>query len=477
METRAPAPLHHEGDFDLPRQVSSELPTPNDTSLRTRLRSWLDRPHIRVTLVVALLALAGVLFALAVRPITGWSSVTPLIRMLTGASADASDSWMPMFNALSWHRVYGDGIYAHVFFEQGVKFQYPPSSLLPLMLIETVTPLTYDLLNAINRAVFLGTCLAVGVLAYLVIERIDHLGQIGRGDRLVLAGFCAGACLVFYPLTMAISLGQIQAWINFVFVLACICWLQDRKATTGVLIGLLCLIKPQLALIGIWALIRKEWRLAAGMLACGMVGLAISVAIFGIDEHIEYMKALSFIAARGEAYYPNQSLNGLLQRLIGHAPVFETNAFPPYDPVVHIGSLIGSVLIIALALFAPRARGQAQHLLEFQFAALAFSIASPVAWEHHYGIVAPMLVVLFAMAALQQLTGRQLALLATAYVLTSNYIGITDLLTGQAAPLSLLQSYMFFGGLILLYLTWSIIRSERTVATAGAPQPAGGQNS
>ena len=35
-----------------------------------------------------------------------------------------------------------------------------------------------------------------------------------------------------------------------------------------------------------------------------------------LGYHIDYLRVLSYMAERGEAYFPNQSVNGLLNRLM-----------------------------------------------------------------------------------------------------------------------------------------------------------------
>ena len=66
----------------------------------------------------------------------------------------------------------------------------------------------------------------------------------------------------------------------------------------------------------LWALLRREWRFAFACVATGLVGLIGSIAVFGWANHLDYLRVLSHLAERGEAYYPNQSVNGLLNRLM-----------------------------------------------------------------------------------------------------------------------------------------------------------------
>ena len=83
-----------------------------------------------ITLAIMALAVVAA-FALA---LPAWSSGGhSIIRLLHWwlVTVDGDDSWKPMRAAYLWFKQ-GDGtpIYQHVFFQEHIKFQYPPSSLL-----------------------------------------------------------------------------------------------------------------------------------------------------------------------------------------------------------------------------------------------------------------------------------------------------------------------------------------------------------
>ena len=98
------------------------------------------------------------------------------------------------------------------------------------------------------------------------------------------------AALFYYPVGRAFELGQIQAWICLLFSMAALAWLSGRNAMAGVLIGLICLIKPQLALFLVWGAVRREW---AFVIAWGVVVLAgnlLAVAVFGWQNHLDCLR-------------------------------------------------------------------------------------------------------------------------------------------------------------------------------------------
>jgi hypothetical protein len=260
--------------------------------------------------------------------------------------------------------------------------------------------------------------------------------------------------LTFYPLAKAYTLGQIQNWLNGLFALALLCWVTGRKAPSGVLIGLMALVKPQYGAFVLWALLRREWGFTAALVATGIVGVAGSIVAYGFANHLDYLRVLEFLAERGETYYPNQSVNGLLNRvMVLIDPVhwnsidFDDNAFPPFSPLVSGGTLVASVVLLSAALFRRGNKGDPDRTFDFCTMALSITIASPIAWEHHYGTIFPILAVLLASVISDR---RRLLLLAVSYVLISNYIPVTNLLA--ATVFNVAQSYLLAAALTVLLL-------------------------
>ena len=110
-------------------------------------------------------------------------------------------------------------------------------------------------------------------------------------------------------------------------------------------------------------MIRGRRRFVASATLALAAGLLASVSIFGLQPHLEYLRVLRFIARRGESFYPNQSLNGLLNRLLGNgASVVWMDAFPPVHPVVYAGTLIAGVVLLSWALLGRSRRAAAEAL-------------------------------------------------------------------------------------------------------------------
>ena len=249
---------------------------------------------------------------------------------------------------------------------------------------------------------------------------------------------------------------------------ALIAWSKDRKELAGFLVGLCCSIKPQYAVLLFWAVFRKEWKFSISLLITVSVLQVVSVLEYGFHNVIGYIDVLKFISRSGESFFANQSVNGLMNRLLfnGNNLVWIENGFPPYHPAVYYSSVITTVVILGAALFW-RMRQKTQ-LLDMALIFLSVTIASPIAWEHHYGILLPIFAILFPAAIARRPFGKWTeAYLLTAYFLVSQKL---ESFTDQFANthLNFLQSYLFFGAVMVLVLLYRLLSVETRIARTSA---------
>src|SRR5205085_6168335 len=114
----------------------------------------------------------------------------------------------------------------------------------------------------------------------------------------------------------------------------------------------------QNGLLLLWCAVRGKWRAVVGGLAVvGPLGL-LGAAMYGWNAHVDYLAMLSYIAPRGEGYWPNQSFNGVLNRAFhnGNNGAWAYRQFAPWHPVVAVGTYVTSLVLIAGALTLRRGR-------------------------------------------------------------------------------------------------------------------------
>jgi alpha-1,2-mannosyltransferase len=396
--------------------------------------------------------------------------------LLHGRSVD--DSWGVMMSAVDYLRAPGpDPVYSELFFKRGQRFQYPPSSLftlegmLRLVGFENVRTNKHVIYQTVTLNDVLGwafVALTAAATAALL-ERSLRLARIVDDTRALQVarwGIVLGLTLTFYPIVKAYTLGQIQVWINGLFALALLLWAGGRTAASGFLLGAVALVKPHFGLFLLWAALRRAWPFAIAFAVTVAIGLALSVAVYGLANHLDYVRVLRVLSQNGELYFPNQSVNGLLNRwmLLGESVVYDSLNFssrPPFNVIVYSGTLVSSLVLLAIGLLWRSVDGSSsQRVLDFCVMALCLTLASPVAWEHHFGITLPIFAVLPATAG-----RRHLPWLVVSYLLIATFLPITNLLA--RTPWNVLQSLLFAGALILLALLIAARRDAPSMPVAG----------
>lgn len=427
--------------------------------IRARLKATTVTAGLGLFLLLGVLGPNAILW-LAAPPPYNETALHHTWDVLHGRSAD--DSWGVMMSAVDYLKAPGPApVYSELYFNRGQRFQYPLSSLFALEGMLQVAGADYVRTNkyAIYATLTINDALgwvfiALGAVATLaLLER--SLKEAGlEGDTRVMAGLRAvavfGLALTFYPIVKAYTLGQIQVWINAIFALALFCWATRRPAASGFLIGVVTLIKPHFGLFLAWAVLRRAWSFAASFSITVGVGLALSVAVYGLANHLDYIRILGVLAETGELYYPNQSINGVLNRLASLSDPVTYNSLsfasrPAYNVWVRGGTLVAAAVLLSFALFRRSPDDECGRVRDFCIMGLSLTLASPIAWEHHYGITLAMFAVLLASCA-----GGHLAWLGASYILIGTLMQLTNLLA--ATPWNVAQSTLFVGALILLVL-------------------------
>jgi alpha-1,2-mannosyltransferase len=387
-----------------------------------------------------------------------------LIRFRPG-----TDSWGPMLRAYQTSEGRPDGDLYRIFFADHVKFQYPPSSLLVFDVLprrltrpDGERPCNGSFMRLIRWS-SVGAALLTALASAAILEvSLARLGAgrlerpSGKAIRIALAVLVG---LTFYPLARAYRLGQIQVFLDALVALGLLCHLLGRPALGGALLGACCLVKPQYTVLLLWGAMRRQWRFTLGYAAVLVSGMIASIARFGLHDHLRYLEVLRAIARQGEVYWPNQSVNGLVNRLLenGDPVEWSATAFAPFHPAIYAITLISSIAILALALVPWGARRRPfDGTIDLMAVLAASTMASPVAWEHHYGVFLPIFAALLPIAIHSRPLGRMTApAFAASYLAMANVFNRPDLIF-RNRWLGLAGSHLFFGALIVFGLLLAV---------------------
>jgi alpha-1,2-mannosyltransferase len=423
-----------------------------------RFRDLQNRPLIRwVSTLWLLLLLNGLLVSVLLEIVTPrpqvYSSLSYAVGFVTRNTG--TDSWRPMTIAIEHLRNSPQiPLYSQLLFVDGVKFQYPPTALLVLDLGQHLThaswPFVWKFLNTLSWL----SVLAIGLCAgYLILESIRYTlpskRYTGRwSESFLLMVLTLALTLFFYPLTRSYHLGQAQTGMTLAIALSLIAWHHHKQGIAGILLSLACVVKPQFGIVVVWAAIRKQWRFTTGFTASLAVFGIASLLLYGFRHMFDYLSALAFMGRHGESFYANQSVNGLVQRLLFNGKNLDfTTGYPPFNPIVYGLTLGSTVLLIGLALLWRK--NQKPGTLDLACVLLTLTIASPIAWEHHYSLVLPILAAVSPIAIFHRSFGRYTSIyLISCLALTSHRMEWTTLFS--ESHLNVLQSHLLFGALMLL---------------------------
>jgi alpha-1,2-mannosyltransferase len=393
-----------------------------------------------------LLSLAGVAIAIALLLLAcyGRNPDTATLGILGRAmvAPAGTDSTFYMQMGESAFRS-GERIYPQLFFAEHQKFIYPPASL---FLMEGLNAIGAHGVSAelVWKTILLlawAGCIALGVVFY---RECRPRASVVELTSVALLG------VLFLPFAEALYRGQVQILLTLLWELSALLWMLRRRGSGGFVLALTCVFKPQLAIFLLWGILRREWRFTAVFaVTCGVV-LALSVERFGLTNHLDYLSVLRYLSRHGEALWANQSMDGLLNRLLrnGDPVSWSYTVYPPYKPAIYLLSSCFSVALVVAGLFLPRILGWAGTMADFLLFGCLAVLVSPITWEHHYGYFFFAAVLLLSTA--DRLPRQAWFLLCACVLAMANRWPPLD--HRQRGVVSLAGDYVFFAGIAVCYL-------------------------
>jgi alpha-1,2-mannosyltransferase len=369
-----------------------------------------------------------------------------------------TDSWLPMMRSVDYFRAHPHlPIYYAPLYDTLI---YSLASILPLWLLKQMgmgDPAMLRILAITSWLALLG----IAAVSLWMGKRLLARRGVRPDWQTVLAVVLA---VVFcYPLLKGYSLGNAQTFLSFGFTLLLLLWSSGHQRASGVTAALLTFVKPQFVLLLVWMAVRKRWNAAAAFVVTGAVLLVLSVLVFGWHNNLDYVHVLAGLSRKAQSHYANQSMFGTLNRMIGNGENIEYTPmlYTPYIRWVYLTTVATALLLMTAVLVFPwgRMRGSAGDLAAMGIVSVA---ASPMAWEHHYGILPAVFAWLWFAHACWQV--RRPWLMGLAALLTLNaWTGFNRL--ADFHGLNVLQSYMYFGALLLIVV---LMRTAQAVTREDA---------
>jgi alpha-1,2-mannosyltransferase len=355
------------------------------------------------------------------------------------------------------------------FNQTGLCFIYPPTAAIELLPFGWVAgragmPRAVQLMDLLGRI-----CALVTVLIALWFMRWALRGPRDWLVALVIL-------LAFFPIRWALFCVNAQTLISLFLAGAILAYVYSRGTLCGVLLGLATCLKPYLAPLVLFALARREWKVAAAAVVTGSALILTGLLLLGFAPWEAYLRDVLPAASAGYAKWGNQSFLGLARRWAGDAQVWQL--VPTSPGVTYFGWCAAAVSLVLAVLprgyglatatkkapdgstSSAEARSVPPALLfrggDIGIAVLLATMASPIAWDHYYGWAVVLFCICLAAGRSLQAPLVFYVLLGVSYVLLA-----TDwrpVAAGCPGPVSLLDSPKLLAAVLLLGITWHACR-------------------
>jgi alpha-1,2-mannosyltransferase len=397
-----------------------------------------------------LLVLLFEVLLIAVSPRFHSGSVLRIAKDSLFLRVDKDSSYYMEQGYLAWQQ-HPTALYETVFFQRGIRFIYPPTSLLLYRAWQAAAWMHIPpsaAMNAMLLLALLGTMAVAGEFLLRLLPQ-QVIRESTSADRWKIRALVSLLVFVFLPIIDAYDLGQVQTLVNFFLMAAALLWLRGSRVPPAILIGLTCWLKPQMILFLLWGLLRRQWRFTVSLALTFLAGFFLSITVFGWHNTVEYVQVLHYLGLRGDSMFWNQSLNGLLHRLMHvGSPVTSFYGYPQYNRAIYLATVISSAAMVLLALIVPALRRKTGTTADFLIYAMASTMASPIVWQHHYGVF--FLAFLLWIPQAFQSRKVRLCLVPIYLLMTDTWAPLTPLMfTRWSLPIS----HVYFAGLALFLYT------------------------
>ncbi len=325
-------------------------------------------------------------------------------------------------------KVYWDGIKAalaggNLYFPDGlyqnqVPFNYPPTTLIFLLILPIFSK---SIASLVILLLSLGSLLAT---IYLLV-RMNF-----KRNRLIFFFLFAILFIQYFPTKFTLTLGQINLLILFLITFSFYLFRLKKDIFSGILLAITALIKIFPGFLILFFIKEQRYKTLLSFIVTGFLGVLATILIFKPVLLFNYFGQIgsNLFFKGGEVSYFDQSLNSFLLRL-------NFSAF--WRLFLRLAITLFSLIIFL------RKKDKA-----LGFFALIFSIMiflSSFAWFHHYVILIPLFIILFAKVFQKKVLYPKLILLL-AYILVSFHFRYPEVIENSGF---LINSHPFIGALIL----------------------------
>jgi len=291
------------------------------------------------------------------------------------------------------------------------------------------------------------------------------------------------------PLLNGVKFGNVSYFLILAFTTGLVLMRAQRSTAAGIVLGAAAVLKPPLALFGLFFLLRRDWRGLAGFAGVGVAAASLSLVLFGWALNFYWFQTTGLQYSHNWlGGFSVQSIPAFLVRL--HEPsaiLLDWSAkAPPAGEKLLAQAITGLIFLIgAFACVGFRSRhgaaneasaGERQDL-QYLLTICLCLVCSPLSWAHYYAwLLVPVAYFLGAQQSLAvstaiRIVGWVAIILVTPLVLWPQP-------SASSAPMTIFQSlavsHYLLGGLLWFGLiAWWLMRAAGHLLQVG-PRGAGG---
>ncbi len=215
---------------------------------------------------------------------------------------------------------------------------------------------------------------------------------LDQGNGRVVPTLILGVLLLaYFPTFVNVQLGQVAL---VLLLLLSIVWVSARSArdsVAGIALGLALTMKLFAALLLLYFLVRRRWRLVAWSAATLLVTTAGSFLVFGPASFREYLRALETVTWHASNW--NASFLGFFSRILGGSENVPLVDVPVLAHSLSYGlSLVGIGALIWLSWPRSGELQPATFDLGFGLALTLMVLVSPLGWVYYLSLM-PIVIV------------------------------------------------------------------------------------
>ncbi len=208
-------------------------------------------------------------------------------------------------------------------------------------------------------------------------------------------GVAAG--VLFAPALYNLWHGQMNAVVLLSLAVALHAWIRGDEVTCGVALGLGGVAKLAPLALLLLLLARRWWRGAAAGGGVAVLAVVGGILSLGMQRTVEWVTQVLPALERADGWYFNQSLGGVISRLVDHSVWHVEPTLPLLQVVVTATS--AACLLAAAGMVLARDADPDRRALEFSAAVVAMVLAGSVAWWDDYSSLLIPLMVIAGLAA------------------------------------------------------------------------------